>query len=45
MRCRPAVERRLAGATKNPNEASKKVKLKMLLMKGVTLASTFSHCQ
>jgi hypothetical protein len=28
------VERWLAGATTNPNEASKKVKLKMLLMKG-----------
>jgi hypothetical protein len=28
------VERWLAGATTNPNEASKKVKLKMLLMRG-----------
>ena len=28
------VERWLAGATANPNEASKKVKLKMLLMRG-----------
>jgi hypothetical protein len=28
------VERWLAGATTNPSEASKKVKLKMLLMKG-----------
>jgi hypothetical protein len=30
------VERWLAGATTNPNEASKKVKLKMLLMRGPT---------
>ena len=28
------VERWLAGATTNPNKASKKVKLKMLLMRG-----------
>ena len=28
------VERWLAGATMNPSEASKKMKLKMLLMKG-----------
>jgi hypothetical protein len=30
------VERWLAGATTNPSEASKKVKLKMLLMRGPT---------
>ena len=32
------VERWLAGATTNPNEESKKVKLKMLLMRGPTSA-------
>jgi hypothetical protein len=33
------VERWLAGATTNPNEASKKVKLKMLLMRGQASAT------
>ena len=31
---RQQIERWLAGGTTNPNEASKKVRLKMLLMKG-----------